>query len=102
MPLFLLRLLMQAEREHKRAVKKAEKNAAKTCSRGNDKAVWEPSDEQLTRHLELHGLSAKQRAILHEAATAVGMQHESRDVSGARILYLGDVLSNVCTLPPHI
>jgi hypothetical protein len=94
----LLQLLVQAEVGHRRAAKKAEKDSGRSIGTGKEQSVWKPSDRQRTCHVELHGLTPKQRALLHEAAVAVGMEHESRDAAGGRILYLGSASSDVSIL----
>jgi hypothetical protein len=86
---------VQVEREQKRALRKAAKaTQAGTSTDPADGPVCH-SAQTSTRgavHLKLpSSLTPKQRALVHEAATASGVQHESRDVGGQRHLHVGDL-----------
>lgn len=84
---------VQVEREQKRALRRAEKAVqAGTNTDAADGAVSH-STHASTRgpvHLKLpSSLTPKQRALVHEAADASGVQHESRNVGGDRRLHIG-------------
>jgi R3H domain len=74
---------MQAERSEKRAARRAAK----------EEGVQATQRQELPpAHLRLpEQLTARQRALIHEAADQAGVQHESRGGGEARALHVGDL-----------
>ena len=89
---------LQAEREQKRAQKKAAKAQSQQAHDDGTTAAKSRCTEPC--HVILPAmLNAKQRALVHEAAEEASLQHESRGDANARRMHLGDLSLPEVTLP---
>jgi R3H domain len=87
---------VQLEREQRRAAKRAAKQQASDAGGpvsddAEQRYAAAPSPEPKECHIRLPpSLTPKQRALVHEAAEAAGLQHESRGEDADRCLQVGD------------